>query len=82
MSKFSNLFIGFAGLRHFDHPLQPVIIGFKFYQGENEPTKEREVMRGIHTTITVILFAFLSSMHLLRLVPGWDLSIGGTVIPM
>ncbi len=39
-------------------------------------------MKHIYTTITVILFALLSLMHLLRLVLGWDLSIGGTLIPM
>ncbi len=39
-------------------------------------------MKHIYTTITVILFALLSFMHLLRLVLGWDISIAGTVIPM
>ncbi|MSR42689.1 MAG: hypothetical protein EXS29_02090 [Pedosphaera sp.] len=39
-------------------------------------------MKHIYTTITVILFALLSFVHLLRLVLGWDLSIAGTVIPM
>lgn len=39
-------------------------------------------MKHIYTTLTVIVFALLSFMHLLRLVLGWDLSIGGTVIPM
>ena len=39
-------------------------------------------MNHIYTTITVIVFALLSFVHLLRLVLGWDLSIAGTVLPM
>ncbi len=43
LSNFSNVLAGFADLRHFDRPLQPTINGFKFYQGENQPTKGREL---------------------------------------
>ncbi len=39
-------------------------------------------MNHIYTTITVIVFALLSFVHLLRLVLGWNLSIAGTVLPM
>lgn len=39
-------------------------------------------MNHIYTTITVIVFALLSFVDLLRLVLGWDLSIAGTVLPM
>lgn len=43
LSNFSNLLVGFADLRHFGHPLQPASTGFRFYQGENQPTKRREL---------------------------------------
>lgn len=34
------------------------------------------------TTVAVVVFTLVAVVHLLRIVMGWDVVVGGTVIPM
>ena len=34
------------------------------------------------TTIAVVVFTLVASMHVLRILMGWEVRIGGAVIPM
>ena len=34
------------------------------------------------TTIAVVIFALVAFLHLLRLFFGWEVIIGGTIVPM
>jgi len=52
------------------------------YSGYASKWGERDKMSNSYAAVTVLIFAIVATMHLVRIIQGWSVAIGPHKIPM